>query len=86
MNISSMLSIVTVLVAGAYFMYIGVTSIGIIVAFVQYTQRFRGPINNLVSMYDSLQSALASLERIYEILDAEEESDDGINIERFNGK
>lgn len=86
MNISSMLSIVTVLVAGAYFIYIEATSIGIVIAFIQYTQRFRGPINNLVSMYDSLQSALASLERIYEILDTEEESDDGIEIEKFEGR
>jgi len=86
MNISSMLSIVTVLAAGAYFIYIGVTTIGVVVAFIQYTQRFRGPINNIVSMYDSLQSALASLERIYEILDADEESDYGVEIERLDGR
>jgi len=86
MNISSMLSIVTVLAAGAYFIYIGATSIGVVIAFIQYTQRFRGPINNLVSMYDSLQSALASLERIYEILDTDEESDDGMKIEKLEGR
>ncbi len=85
MNISSILSITTVLVAGAYFIYIGVTTIGIVVAFIQYVQRFRGPINNLVSMYDSLQSALASLERIYEIIDTPEEEDAGVRVERIHG-
>lgn len=86
MNISSMLSIVTVLAAGAYFIYIGVTTIGVVVAFIQYTQRFRGPINNIVSMYDSLQSAFASLERIYEILDSEDEDDVGVDIDKLDGR
>ncbi len=86
MNMSSMLSIVTVLAAGAYLIYTGVTTIGVVVAFIQYTQRFRGPINNIVSMYDSLQSAFASLERIYEILDTEDESDDGVGVDKLEGK
>jgi len=86
MNISSMLSIVTVLAAGAYLIYTGVTTIGVVVAFIQYTQRFRGPINNIVSMYDSLQSAFASLERIYEILDTEDESDEGVGVDKLKGK
>lgn len=38
-------------------------------------------------MYDSLQSALAALERIYEILDDENVEDyNGINVERLNGE
>ena len=86
MNITSMLSITTVLAAGAYFIFIGVTTIGVVVAFIQYVQRFRGPINNLVSMYDSLQSALASLERIYEIIDTPEEEDTGVRIKRLQGR
>ncbi len=86
MNISSMLSIVTVIAAGAYLIYVGATSIGVVVAFIQYVQRFRGPINNLISMYDSLQSALASLERIYEVMDTPEEKDDGIEIDKLKGR
>ncbi len=85
MNLSSTLSIALVLAAGAYLVYTGAATIGVVVAFIQYVQRFRGPINNVVSMYDSLQSALASLERIYEILDAPIEDDEGIEVERLRG-
>ena len=87
MNISSLLSIVIVLAYGSYLAYTGAVSLGIVVAFVQYTQRFRGPINNVVSMYDSLQSALASLVRIYEVLDDENiEETEGEKIDRLKGE
>jgi len=85
MNLSSMLSMATVLAAGAYLVHTGATTLGVVAAFIQYVQRFRGPINNVVSMYDSLQSALASLERIYEVLDAPVEDDEGIEVERLQG-
>ncbi len=85
MSISSLLSVVIVIAYGGYLAYIGTTNIGIVVAFIQYAQRFRGPINNIVSMYDSLQGALAALERIYEILDSEEEKEEGAEIEKLEG-
>ncbi|MEB3788708.1 MAG: ABC transporter ATP-binding protein/permease [Desulfurococcales archaeon] len=87
MNISSLLSIVIVLAYGSYLAYTGAVSLGIVVAFVQYTQRFRGPINNVVSMYDSLQSALASLVRIYKVLDDENlEETTGEKIDKLQGE
>ncbi|WP_048148701.1 ABC transporter ATP-binding protein [Palaeococcus ferrophilus] len=79
MNITSLLSVIVVMAYGGYLAYRGAVSVGVVVAFIQYAQRFRGPINNVVSMYDSLQSALAALERIYEVLD------DG-NVEDYSGK
>jgi len=86
MNISSLLSIVIVLAYGGYLAYTGAISVGIVVAFIQYTQRFRGPINEVVSMYDSLQSALAALERIYEIIDDPNiETFEGVKIEKLDG-
>ncbi|MFA4647802.1 ABC transporter ATP-binding protein [Pyrococcus kukulkanii] len=87
MNITSLLSVIIVIAYGGYLAYKGAVSIGVVVAFVQYAQRFRGPINNVVSMYDSLQSALAALDRIYEIIDDENvESYEGIEVERLNGE
>ncbi len=87
MNIASLLSVVIVLGFGSYLVARGAASIGVVVAFIQYAQRFRGPINNVVSMYDSLQSALAALERIYEVLDEElVEERTGLNIDRFEGE
>lgn len=87
MNITSLLSVILVIGYGGYLAYTGEVSIGIVVAFIQYAQRFRGPINNVVSMYDSLQSALAALERIYEVLDDENVEDTaGVEVERLRGE
>ncbi len=84
MNIASLLSVIVVIAYGGYQAYLGAVSIGVVVAFIQYAQRFRGPINNVVSMYDSLQSALAALERTYEVLDDENvEEYEGIHIEKI---
>ena len=86
MNISSMLSIAMVLVYGGYLVLVGATSIGVVVAFIQYVQRLVEPVNNIVSMYDALQSALASLERIYEVLESNEiEVDEGLEAKRLRG-
>jgi len=44
-------------------------SIGIVVAFIQYAQRFFRPIQDLSEKYNILQSAMASSERIFKLLD-----------------
>ena len=44
-------------------------SIGVIVAFTTYVRRFYDPINQLLQLYNQLQSALAGSERIFELLD-----------------
>lgn len=86
MQLSSILSIVVVIIYGGYLSLQGLISIGIVIAFIQYVQRFIQPINSLISMYDSLQSAFAALERIYEIIDVKEyEYNEGIEIKRFKG-
>ena len=87
MSISSLLSVVIVVAYGGYLAYIGAVSIGVVVAFIQYAQRIRGPINNVVSLYDSMQSALAALERIYQILDDENVEDyEGLELKKFKGE
>lgn len=87
MNLATIISVAAVLIYGTYLVSIAATSIGVVAAFVQYVQRFRGPINNVVSLYDSLQSALASLERIYDIIDGvESEEEEGLIIERLEGR
>jgi ATP-binding cassette subfamily B protein len=45
-------------------------TIGIVVAFIQYAQRFFRPIQDLSDKYNILQSAMASSERIFNLLDA----------------
>src|SRR3989441_1304548 len=46
-----------------------VTTIGILAAFIQYAQRFFRPIQDFSEKYNILQSALASSERIFKLLD-----------------
>jgi len=47
----------------------GVTTLGVLVAFIQYAQRFFRPIQDLSEKYNILQSAMASSERIFKLLD-----------------
>ena len=54
----------------------GAISIGDIQALLQYTRQFSMPITQLASMMNLFQSGMASLERVLEVLDAEEESPD----------
>jgi ATP-binding cassette, subfamily B, multidrug efflux pump len=46
-----------------------VTTVGVLVAFIQYAQRFFRPIQDLSDKYNILQSAMASSERIFKLLD-----------------
>lgn len=50
---------------------------GLLVSFISYASMFYGPVNFFANLYDSYQSALASSERILDILDAEPEQDFG---------
>ena len=47
----------------------GVLTLGAVVAFVQYSERFYKPISDLSEKFNILQSAMASSERIFELLD-----------------
>lgn len=86
MNISSSLSLAIVLAYGGYLCLSGVLSLGLLVAFTQYVNRLIAPINELVFMYDSLQSALASLDRVFEVLTSERvESDEGAEFADVKG-
>ena len=49
------------------------TTLGVLVAFIQYAQRFFRPIQDLSEKYNILQSAMASSERIFKLLDTQAE-------------
>jgi len=49
----------------------GALTIGAVVAFVQYSERFYKPISDLSEKFNILQSAMASSERIFKLLDTE---------------
>ncbi|MDO3378400.1 ABC transporter ATP-binding protein [Geoalkalibacter halelectricus] len=47
----------------------GLTSFGVLVAFIEYVQKFFAPLRDLSAKYSVIQASNASLERIFEILD-----------------
>jgi ATP-binding cassette subfamily B protein len=51
----------------------GIATLGVLVAFMQYAQRFFRPIQDLSEKYNILQSAMASAERIFKLLDTKAE-------------
>jgi ATP-binding cassette subfamily B protein len=70
------LNYVVVAVVGGLRVSSGSLSLGEVQAFIQYSRQFTMPLTQLASMANVLQSGVASAERVFELLDAEEESDD----------
>jgi ATP-binding cassette, subfamily B, multidrug efflux pump len=60
----------------------GDLSIGSVQAFIQYSRQFSQPITQVASMANLLQSGVASAERVFELLDAEEQSPDPVTPAR----
>lgn len=50
--------------------------IGTVVSFLSYSKQFAQPLNNIASLFNSIQQALAGAERVFEILDRAEETSD----------
>jgi ATP-binding cassette subfamily B multidrug efflux pump len=63
------LAVVLLLWFGGLRVLSGALELGVIVAFIQYAQRFFRPIQDLSEKYNILQSAMASSERIFKLLD-----------------
>ncbi len=63
-------------------------SIGLLVSFISYTSMFYNPVNFFANISDSYQNALASAEKIFDIIDAEPEHNfaKGKELERMDGK
>ena len=64
-------------VAGAFLAIHGITDIGTIGAFLQYSRNFSQPITNMSQQLNSVLTALAGAERIFALLDEPVEVDDG---------
>src|SRR5437868_14379434 len=68
-EILSATAIACVILFGGSNVIHNVTTIGILAAFIQYAQRFFRPIQDFSEKYNILQSAMASSERIFKLLD-----------------
>jgi ATP-binding cassette subfamily B multidrug efflux pump len=68
-EIMSAVAIASIIWFGGNDVIRGVASIGVLVAFMQYAQRFFRPIQDLSEKYNILQSAMAAGERVFKLLD-----------------
>ena len=65
---------VGIAVVGGLMVASGSLSLGDVQAFIQYSRQFTQPLSQLGSMANLLQSGVASAERVFELLDADEQS------------
>ncbi|WP_079174845.1 ABC transporter ATP-binding protein [Streptomyces malaysiense] len=82
MTFTGNLGYVLVAVAGALRVASGALSLGDVQAFLQYSRQFSQPLNQVAGMANLLQSGMASAERVFALIDAEEESADPVAARR----
>ncbi|ANH91392.1 multidrug ABC transporter ATP-binding protein [Streptomyces sp. SAT1] len=85
----SNLNYVLVAVVGGLRVASGTLSIGDVQAFIQYSRQFSMPLTQVASMANLVQSGVASAERVFELLDAEEQEADpvpGVRPEELRGR
>ena len=89
MNIGN-LGYVLVAVIGGILSVNGILTIGSIAAFLQYVKAFTNPLGQVSQQMNSIIMALAGAERIFDLIDQEEEIDEGyvtlVNAKMENGK
>ena len=78
MTFISNLNYVAIAVIGGLRVASGQLSLGDVVAFIQYSRQFTFPIIQMASIVNVLQSAVASAERVFELLDETEEVPDPV--------
>ncbi|MEV8409738.1 ABC transporter ATP-binding protein, partial [Streptomyces niveus] len=78
----SNINYVLVAVVGGLRVASGTLSIGDVQAFIQYSRQFSMPLTQVASMANLVQSGVASAERIFELLDADEQEKDAPSAER----
>lgn len=70
------LNYVVITIVGALLAIFRGFDVGGLAAFLQYSRQFGRPINELASLYNGVQAAIAGAERIFQIIDEEPESED----------
>lgn len=79
MNFINNLNYVVICVAGGMRVIQGKISLGDVQAFINYSKQFTQPIAQTASVTNQIQSAIASAERVFELLDAKEEEPEAAN-------
>ena len=67
-NFAGLISQIIVVLYGLYLISLGQITVGVLISFLLYTQRFYEPVNRLASVYASFQQALGAWSRIFEVI------------------
>ena len=79
MNVINDFGFAVVAVSGGIMAVKDIITVGIIASFLSYSRQFSRPLNDLANIFNTLQSAVAGAERVFEILDEQEEIEDREN-------
>lgn len=82
MNVLNNLSFALIALIGGILAFNGYVTIGVMVTFTEYARQFTRPLNDLANQFNTLLSAIAGAERVFEILDTKsEEKEEGKLLE-----
>lgn len=88
-NFINNLTYLIVAVSGAYFILSGMDiTVGVVFSFILYMRNFTRPINEILNTFNTIQSALAGAERVFEVMDEpkEQDSEKARETLNFNGE
>lgn len=83
MNIISNLGFAIIAVFGGILAAKNMITVGVIASFLSYSKQFSRPLNDAANIYNTLQTAAAGAERIFEVLDVEEEKGDAPDAKKL---
>ena len=84
MNVLNNLSFAIIAGIGGILALNGHITIGTIVIFAEYSRQFTRPLNDLANQFNTLLSAIAGAERVFDILDEEVEAKDETNAKNMH--
>ena len=87
-NAMNGIGLTLVIGAGAFFILKGYMTVGVLAAFVTYTRQFFRPINQLSNLLNVFQAAIAGAERVFDVLDEDDEPSDkkdAVVAKQFDG-
>ena len=80
--------VITLAGLGGWLAINGLVTVGMIATFISYGRQFIQPVRQLSNLYNSIQSALAGAERVFEVLDTQPELEDApsaISLQKVEG-
>ncbi len=88
MNMMNNTTYALIALVGGVMIIRGYTTVGIVVTFINYSRQFARPINQIASLYNTIQGAIAGAERVFEVIDEKPEivnCDNAIKVDKLKG-